>query len=342
MIGLDRLRPTAAEATQLRFSFGSWSVDRRLIAAGGLFVFGTAAWSLLPLPAAGIGLLLVAAGHAVLWVRTQTIAPGGATPRHEEIWVPVEEGWLDRVREHEERGAAWDASPFDLTSLRGFAILFGIVLVTVAISVGALAVLGAALGSWAGFSVASRFGVGAAALLVPLWVSGIRTTWNPSELEKKGEALDAALRSFHRAQREAGTDDFDAVPMLALREGRRGKYPVDAKLMLRPATDDDSGFLGIQVQVAMNSVQGTDYPYLYAVVLGKAGFRPPEPGRIPPARTDAREMVFETGSDGEVRFLVIRQHADRSGGWHTEEAAIDPIVRKALELGRQAWGANRP
>jgi hypothetical protein len=130
--------------------------------------------------------------------------------------------------------------------------------------------------------------------------------------------------------------------MLALREGRRGKYPVDAKLMLRPSTDDDSGFLGIQIQVAMNSVQGTDYPYLYAVVLGKGGFRPPERDQIPRAEADGRKMVFENGSDGEVRYLVIRQHADNSGGWHTEGLAIHRIVMKALELGRRAWEANRP
>ena len=66
------------------------------------------------------------------------------------------------------------------------------------------------------------------------------------------------------------------MPTLALREGRRGKYPVDARLMLRPAREDATGFLGVQVQVALNNVQGTDYPYLYAVVLGKDAFRLPK------------------------------------------------------------------
>ena len=66
------------------------------------------------------------------------------------------------------------------------------------------------------------------------------------------------------------------MPLLALREGRRGHYPVDARLMARPAREDASGFLGVQVQVAMNSVKGTDYPYLYAVVLGKGAFRFPK------------------------------------------------------------------
>ena len=50
------------------------------------------------------------------------------------------------------------------------------------------------------------------------------------------------------------------MPLLALREGRRGHYPVDARLMARPAREDASGFLGVQVQVAMNNVKRDGLP----------------------------------------------------------------------------------
>lgn len=309
---------------------GKASIGRRWLLAGALLLAGVVLICTLPLPIAPLGIALIIGGHLALWVRGQTNAPGGATPRHEEMWAPVEEEWLDRVEELERRAERWDTTPFDVTNVAGF-LAFWILL-------SAIAAGAAVTARWLGFDPAWRMALGSTALLLPLWFNGIRTTWNPSELRKKGEALASALAAV---KGEGGTD-FDPVPMLALREGKQGKYPVDAKLMLRPATDDGSGFLGVQVQVAMNSVQGTDYPYLYAVVLGRGDFRLPESEKLPPAPTEGRTLVFENGSDGEVSYLVIRQHASRSGGWHTEEDAIRRIVLHALAVARVAWEENRP
>lgn len=322
---MSRLWPTPAEAAALRFVVPVSHLRTRILLAGALFAAGIALWCLLPW-AGIVGLPLILAGHLLLWVHRQTTAPGGATPRHEEVWAPVEEGWLERIVAHERRGEAWDATPWDATSVPGFLTLLL-----------ALALLGAAAvasGLQLGFDAFARVAVAAVLLAVPLWVNGIRTTWNPSELRKKGEALALA----HGVAQE--TKGFEPVPMLALREGSRGKYPVDARLMLRPASDDGSGFLGVQVQVAMNNVQGTDYPYLYAVVLGKTPFR------LPPARGRHRrpgggvELVYEKGRDEGVDFLVIRQHADTEGGWHTEPEHIREIVAVALEEGSAAWREN--
>jgi hypothetical protein len=85
----------------------------------------------------------------------------------------------------------------------------------------------------------------------------------------------------------------------------------------------------------MNGVQGTDYPYLYAVILGKDGFEPP---RASGERfSDGVRLVLEEGTGEGVRFLVVRQHADEKGGWHTKPEHIRVIVETALGLARQAW-----
>jgi len=333
-----RFVPTPGEAASLRFAVDirseEWSVHRRLLAAAVLFVAGAAAWALLPVPAAPLGLVLIVFGHGLVWVRSQSTAPGGATPLHEDIWAPVEEDWFERVRALEERAARWDATPFDLTNGRGFGVLL---LVLIAIAAAGVLTL-----ATAGFDAGFRLATGAVILLVPFWINGMRTTWNPSELEKKGAALRAALATWTA---DGGTD-FDPVPMLALREGRRGKYPVDAKLMLRPAADDGSGFLGVQLQVAINSVQGTDYPYLYAVVLGKddpaSPFRLPAPNRADEKARGGRPLVYEAGEGDGARYLVVRQLANKAGGWHTDEQQIDRLVIRALELGREAREANQP
>jgi hypothetical protein len=323
---LNPLFPTAAEATGLRFLLPLGDLRTRLLAAIALFVVGLATWSLGPLPAAAAGLALVLIGHLPLWVRTQTTAPGGATPQHEDVWAPVEDDWLKRVEALEKSGERWDTTPWDISNGVGFLSLAGVLLV--------LAIVAFGLGAVFGPDVLFRVAVAAPLLVVPLWLNGMRSTWNPSELRKKGEALAIARAAL---EEDAGKD-FDLVPLLALREGRRGHYPVDARLMARPAREDASGFLGVQVQVAMNNVKGTDYPYLYAVVLGKGDFRfPKAPGR---ESGFGVSLVRESGQSEGVRYEVVRQHADEHGGWHTEPTHIRLIVSAALQRAREVWRAN--
>jgi len=323
---LNPLFPTAAEAAGLRFFLPIGDLRVRLLTAGSLFLLGIAGWCLGSWPWTMVGLVLVLAGHLPLWVRTQTTAPGGATPQHEDVWAPVEDDWLKRVDELERRGARWDVTPWDVSNGVGFLSLVGVLLLLAIVAFG----LGAAFGP----DVLFRLAVAAPLLFVPLWLNGMRSTWNPSELRKKGEALAVARAALE----EAAGKDFDLVPLLALREGRRGHYPVDARLMARPAREDASGFLGVQVQVAMNNVKGTDYPYLYAVVLGKGDFRFPKgPDR---ERLLGLDLVTEAGESEGVRYRVVRQHADTSGGWHTEPDHIRGIVAAALERARQAWREN--
>ena len=323
---MSRLAPTAGETASLRFLLPVGGAGTRLVAAGALFLVGL----LLVVGASGFlaplfGIFVFLVAHLILWVRSQTTSPGGATPTHEDVWAPVEDEWLARVEALEQKGARWDVTPWDISNGRGCLTLLALL---GAIGAG-LFVFAAGLGPGTGI----RLAVAAFMLFVPLWFNGMRTTWNPSELRKKGLALAAARAA---ATPLAGTD-FDFVPMLALREGKRGKYPVDARLMLRPTTEDETGFLGVQVQVSLNNVRGTDYPYLYCVVLGK------EKGSFQLPSTEKRQvrngvdMVFERGAGKGARYLVVRQHADTSGGWHTEDVHIKGLVTAAIELGRSAW-----
>jgi hypothetical protein len=323
---LNPLVPTPAEASSLRFLIPLGDLRLRFLVASTSFAAGVAAWSLLSGPLATGGLLLVLAGHLPLWVHGQTTAPGGATPTHEDVWAPVEDEWLQRVDLLEKRGERWDVTPWDASNGTGCLALAGLLL--------AIATLALALGTALGPDVTWRFAVAAPLLLVPQWLNGMRSTWNPSELRKKGEALAVARATVEPL---AG-GDFDLVPLLALREGRKGHYPVDARLMARPSREDGSGFLGVQFQVAMNNVRGTDYPYLYAVVLGKEGFRfPSGPGR---ATVNGVDTVFEAGESQGVRYRVVRQHADQGGGWHTGPAEIEGIAQTALDQARAAWREN--
>ncbi len=314
--------PTTAEAAGLRFLLPLGGLGTRFLLSGALFAVGLAAWCLGTGSTAAAGLALLVVGHLPLWVRTQTTAPGGATPEHEDVWAPVEDDWLERVEALEKRGERWDTTPWDISNGVGFLALVGILLV--------VAVVAFLVGTASGPDALLRLAVAAALLFVPLWLNGMRTTWNPSELRKKGQALAVARATLQ----EAGGKDFDLVPLLALREGRRGHYPVDARLMARPAHEDASGFIGVQVQVSLNNVRGTDYPYLYAVILGKDAFR--FPAGPPRAQERGVSLVLEDGRSAGVRYRVVRQYADRSGGWETAPDAIRVIVATAVEKAREA------
>ena len=87
----------------------------------------------------------------------------------------------------------------------------------------------------------------------------------------------------------------------------------------------------------MNSVQGTDYPYLYAVVLGKGSSASRGPGR---ATVHGVDLVFESA---RARACATRWSAStptRRGGWHTEPGQIRGIVERGPRPGADGVAAR--
>ncbi len=311
------LWPDSNERSYLRFALGEGHFALRYLIAAALFVLGfwlSLAGVLLPL---GLGLILL--GHLPLWVRRQKLAPAPTDPLADPVWAPADPDWHTQLEERARKGRRWDQSFWDITS--------PLVLVT-AVVLGAVGLVVFAVGAtlfdglaWLPFSLA------ALSLWGPLFINGTRAPWHPNQLMIKAEAIEpvAALAEA------AAPGRYDLVPLLGLMEGRRGRYPVDARIMLRPKEDDGSGFIGVQVQVCINSVQGKNYPYLYCVVLGKPGFR---------IQGDHDRLVCEHGQGHDVSYLVVRQYADRRGGWHTDEASVALIVREALAIAERARRAH--
>lgn len=309
--------PDQNERSYLDFAIGKGGFGLRYLVAAVLFVLGF--WLLLAGACFPVGLLLVLLGHLPLWVRRQRLAPAPTDPLEEPVWAPVDGDWHTRIEELVRSGRRWDQSFWDASSplvLVTFGVLGAIgflLFSTLAITTDELAWL--------------PFMAGLVALWGPLFVNGMRAPWHPNQLVLEGRALAPVADMVEQAAPGA----YDVVPLLGLREGGRGRYPEHARVMLRPKADDGSGFIGVQVQVCLNNVRGTNYPYLYCVVLGKTGFY------FPAISTD---LVTEAGEGQDVRYMVVRQYADRNGGWHTDEAAVALIVTSALELAAKARLTN--
>jgi hypothetical protein len=72
---------------------------------------------------------------------------------------------------------------------------------------------------------------------------------------------------------------------------------------------------GIQFQVSENSVQGTAYPYFYAVIVAQKGFHLKQKLR---GSVLSKPDIAEYSSEKDVEILVMRQDPDgKAQGYHT-------------------------
>ncbi len=311
------LFPDKNERSYLRFLIGEGRFALRYLVAGGLFVLGfwlSLAGVLLPL-----GLALILLGHLPLWVRRQKLAPAPAGAGGEPVWAPADPDWHLQIQQRIAKGRRWDQSFWDLSSPLVIVSLLVLGFVGFLVfSAGVVVFDGLA---WLPFSLA------AFTLWAPMFLNGMRAPWHPNQLIIKAQAL----APIGQVVQDVCPDAYDVVPLLGLVEGKRGRYPVDARVMLRPKADDGSGFIGVQVQVCINSVQGKNYPYVYCVVLGKPEFE---------IRASHPKLVLEPGHGDDVRYLVVRQHADRRGGWHTSAKVVSQIVTEAMDIAERARRAN--
>ncbi|RMF74946.1 MAG: hypothetical protein D6744_14000, partial [Planctomycetota bacterium] len=169
---------------------------------------------------------------------------------------------------------------------------------------------------WATICVAD-----AAVLLLPHFVTGTRRGWRPTALRERIESLEIALRVIESFEYPA----CQIQPMLHVVGGER-KTPTDARVFIR-FPDAPESFLGLQFQVSINNVKGTNYPYLYAVIVAR-----PEFGLMRHLSTIDRHcqrLLVEPGDESDVDVVVIRQKTTKTSGYHTNATAVRRIARSA-------------
>lgn len=256
-------------------------------------------------------------------------------------WVRVTPDEYLKVRAKAAALKSWDRDAFDYSNVLGGAVLFG------------LMALSLALYFWLLFSMALPPGfwvypaLDAAVLLLPLWFTGVREYLKRDKLVIKIGSLEAMMRRLEEPS------DVQVYPMLGLRSTADGKkFPEDARLMVKLVGAPEE-FMGLQVQLSINSVKGTDYPYLYCVLISKKGsgflddhgaYKAPEDtggfaGFFSLIGLAGYGPVYEPSPSEEVDVLVIRQRADRNGGYSTDPKQAWKIVSAALDMARGLCGA---
>jgi len=264
------------------------------------------------------GALLVAAGTLLTLVSgyDNRVDFGKFAP--DAAWVPIERERLAELRRLDRRIRAWDRSSLDVTNPLG-AVVFAFV----ALGLAAAAALSA--------GPARILILDAALLLLPHWVTGVRSVLRLPGLLVKIELIQGLLAELDREARP------HRVRLLALLGGSETRIPSDVKFRVDPENKPD-GFLGLHCQVVLNEVQGRSYPYFYVCLVARRGYGLGEVYgryRVPGGLTK------EFDRKEEVEVLIIRQTTTKTSGYHTNLPAAVSVFREGLTLAEEAV-ASRP
>ncbi len=275
--------------------------------------------------------------------------------RWEQVTLDEFQGVLDTA----ERSRRWARSIFNLASWPGLLSLLAAVYVVLLVAawlgdMGRFEPLGP-LRVFADFAegranpAQKMWLLDAAALSVPIWLSGLRTTWKPQELVLKVKCLQEAEQCI-RGLSPSGLTVIPQMEVSVARQAsskkKRGlakpeqdrQLPRDARLQVR-FDETPEEFLGLQLQLSINRGQRTAYPYLYCVLLAREGFGLRQRlGNV----SRVGDEVVEYSIEDDVEVVVYRQYTTRQKGYHTNYRARLRIVSGALKLTQQALAAPQP
>ncbi|OPZ16909.1 MAG: hypothetical protein BWZ10_01320 [candidate division BRC1 bacterium ADurb.BinA364] len=229
---------------------------------------------------------------------------------------------LDRfqaARDLERSVRRWDQAFADISCFWGCASLIA--------AAAAVAVVAAGLASNSATAYWAPVFLGDAAVLaLPHWITGLRRGWRPETLGIQIEALEAAFKTIDPYEEPP----CQIQPMFRMAGAKDHKTPTAARALIR-FPDGPESFIGIQYQVSLNQVQGTNYPYLYAVLIAKKEHGLRGGNRIDRIKQLLPGLTIEDKREGDVDIVVIRQKTTRTSGYHTKARAIRDIARGAWE-----------
>ena len=294
----------------------------RILLSGALLISGITAQAygaLYPGVAAIFGgvLLLTTRGYH----NTVKPARGGSA------WQTVGVREVTRIVELNERQRRWDTDAVDITN--------GVGLLTF------LAVAGG-LGWWAWQAGGLESSLGrlvildSVAALLPFWVTGVRSVLKNDVLVIKADLL-LKLHAAHAAQPQP--DEQFQFQMQTARVETGGTMPKDVKAMVR-FSNGPADFYGLQIQIAINSVQGSDYPYAYCVLVAKPGFnlhdRLARLGVTPGPGWSAGNavVVVEAENNDDAEVMIFRQET-AGEGYRTKPRQAQAIFEFALSFARR-------
>ena len=300
---------------------------RLLLVALSLFVGILAQYSLcLWLGAVGA----IIGGPLVLFAALLSVARGcklQITPVRTGEWSTVTVEQFTRILDLAEKTKKWARSAFSIAGPQSCVTCVIVLIFLMLFLGGGPLILKLALA----YPVVGLVVLDVLIFLIAIWGTGRLSAEYPKDLVLKTETLMNLLNY----QRDNPLPDVALEPMLEIGAKKGKSAPSDVRLMAKLKSAPKE-FIGVQVQCSLNSVQGTQYPYVYCVILGFKGFKLRESFESLPKGLQDRlkEDICEFKTDKDVEILVVRQHADKSGGWHTKPRDQVRLYTHSLDVAR--------
>jgi hypothetical protein len=265
-----------------------------------------------------IGLPFMFVGMLMLLTKGYQNRPVPATGT--EQWRPAESKEVQRIIDIDSKQKAWDQDAVDITCPLGFGVfvIFIIALVGVVMLANAVAP-----------QVVPMLIANGALLLLPFWLTGVRSILKSDKLIVKAKLLLEVDRIFQSSQPREG-EEFQYQIATADTRDASGQVPRDVKAILA-LHDAPADFLGVQMQVSLNNVQGKDFPYFYCVLVARHELKLID--HMPPIAIPAKVTV-EKKHEADTDIIVIRQATTKNSGYHTRPDAIRRIFTCALAHAR--------
>jgi hypothetical protein len=234
-------------------------------------------------------------------------------------WERAEKRKLDELLTLDRKIRKWDMSTIDASNaLGGFLFL---------ILLGVIGYLG-----WDAFFESENktmqiITVDAAVLLIPYWVTGLRSIFTVPTLTKKIKLVNTLLSQVE-PQLQA-----HKVAYFLLLKGEKTQIPADVKFKVNIA-NQHKDFLGFYGQVTLNNVQGTVYPYFYVVMVARKDFGLQQ---VYQSYRHSGQIVKEFNKQKDVEVLVIRKNTKvGSRGYQTGKKEVQYIFLEGLKLAEKA------
>jgi hypothetical protein len=269
-----------------------------------------------------IGLPLVVAGVCLLLVKGYENKGAQAGPAGE--WRTATRKELERILSINREQNQWDKDVLDITCGRGCIVLLLII--------GAMVIGAVLLVDTVQFEILEMVVANAAVCLLPFWVTGVRFILKNDDLVVKVTMLLEIEAAFQAGKKEGEEIQFQLQTRKA--QDGSGDVPTDTKAVLQ-FRNAPAEFLGVQMQVAINNVQGTSYPYYYCVLVARPAFGGLKPRPAPTG------IVIEDKREGDVDIAVVRQATSKTSGYHTDAAAARRVFECALGEARRALAGRK-
>jgi len=262
-----------------------------------------------------LGLIFIATATILSLVKGYHINP--VLKSASEKWSQVTPDEFKKVIDKQNDLKKWDVDFFDISNplglctFLGLAIFFGFIWFKLEINYS--------------HPTAKYWFINALVIVAPHWFSGIRTYLKKDRLIIKIKILQRIMETLKIPS------DIQVLPMLSTKDSKDGgNVPVDVRLMLRFLNATDY-FLGMQIQISINAVQGKDYPYLYCVLIAKETEKFFHK-RNHLIKSHLYNILIEDSKSDDVDVLVIRQKTTKTSGYYTNMSVAKSIVNTALTL----------